>query len=85
MRYASFPPDFQSISPSFFTLFRTAFSENASTLSLKRKCISPETQARFPSNAEAFLHKHTRVFLYKHTYPCPRRQKTAQKRCFPTK
>ena len=33
---------------------RTAFSGNASTLSLKRKYISPETQVRFPSNAEAF-------------------------------
>lgn len=62
MRYTSFSPVFQTIFPSFFTLLRTAFSGNASTLSLKRKCISPETQARFPSNAEAFLHKHTRVF-----------------------
>lgn len=54
MRYASFSPVFQTIFPSFFTLLRTAFSGNASTLSLKRKYISPETQARFPSNAEAF-------------------------------
>lgn len=85
MRYTSFSPVFQSIFPSFFTLFRAAFSGNASTFPFRRKCISPETQVRFPSNAEAFLHKHTRVFLYKHTYPCPRRQKTTQKRCFPTK
>ena len=62
MRYASFSPVFQAIFPSFFTLFRTAFSGNASTFPFRRKYISPETQVRFPSNAEAFLHKHTRVF-----------------------
>lgn len=62
MRYTSFSPVFQTIFPSFFTLLRTAFSGNASTFPFRRKCISPETQVRFSSNAEAFLHKHTRVF-----------------------
>lgn len=62
MRYASFSPVFQAIFPSFFTLFRAVLSGNASTLPFRRKCISPETQVRFPSNAEAFLHKHGRVF-----------------------
>lgn len=75
MRYASFPPGFQSIFPSFFTLFRAVLSGNASTFPFRRKCISPETQVRFPSNAEAFLHKHGRVFVQTYIIHAPEGRK----------
>ena len=85
MRYASFSPVFLSNFPVFFHTFprrpfrkrqhvslqaQVHFTRNASTFSLKRRSIFTQTRVRF---------------LYKHTYPCPRGQKTTQKRCFPKK
>lgn len=58
-----FHPFFKRFSHLFFTFLRTILFGNASTFPFRRKCISPETQVRFPSNAEAFLHKHGRVFF----------------------
>lgn len=50
------------------------FPSNASTFHPKRKYIFPQTPKHFDTNALNFLSKHT--------YPCSRRQKTAQKVAF---
>lgn len=85
MRYASFPPIFLSDFPIFFhTPARRPFR--------KRQYDSLQAQVHFTQNASTFFLKRRSIliqthlrFLSKHTYPCSRRHKTAQKRCFPTK
>ena len=62
MRYTSFSPVFQSIFPSFFTLFRAAFSgtparfpSGASAFHPKRKYVFPQTPKHFYTNTGAFF------------------------------
>lgn len=60
MRYTSFSPVFQTIFPSFFTLFRAVLSENASTFPFRRKCpkrkhVFPQTPKHFYTNTPAFF------------------------------